>query len=65
MNNELKPCPFCGGLAEVHDCAEIDGKAQLIFSGKFGVHCKQCHVATIPYPDEAEAVAVWNSRVEV
>ena len=37
---ELKPCPFCGGQAEI--------KPNAIYTGKgLCVHCKDCNVHTI------------------
>ena len=52
----LKPCPFCGGEAELHwhssDC--------------WGTTCKVCRAdGPIPKRDtEAEAIAAWNTRAD-
>lgn len=54
---ELKPCPFCGGKAEVNED-----------SGYFGVCC--CDTSCIAhdieplYDDEHYASKAWNRRVE-
>lgn len=75
---QLKPCPFCGGAAEVRD-----GMAYMIATK--AVTCSQCHVRTMPvmidHPsftakglDESTrytvedavriACAMWNRRKE-
>lgn len=40
MPNELKPCPFCGGEAEIKPNSIYTEKGLLI-------HCKKCNVHTI------------------
>lgn len=60
---KLLNCPFCGGAAEVHLCAELENEcARLLFSGRAGVHCTVCHIATIPCASEEEAIEIWNRR---
>lgn len=62
---ELKPCPFCGAKAEVHDCGEFDNESlNVTYSGKSGVHCTECSIATLPYDNEQEAIEAWNRRAE-
>lgn len=59
----LKPCPFCGGKAVTHACAELENEsARVIYSGKYGVHCSKCGVSTLPFPYEAAVIDVWNKR---
>lgn len=60
MDNELKPCPFCGGEAE-HE----------IFDDGFFVYCrvmcKPCGVmmtkAYLRYSTGNEGIVAWNRRV--
>jgi Lar family restriction alleviation protein len=62
---ELKPCPFCGGKAVTHACAELCNEmAKIIYDGKYGVHCRSCGVATLPNNSESEAIEAWNRRAE-
>lgn len=55
MTEELKPCPFCGGEAEVRMFT-----ATLIF-----VQCKNCLAGSTAFNSEDEAVKVWNRRYTV
>lgn len=59
MTDELKPCPFCGGEAEVQEfteCGEVIG---------YEVHCMACD-AINPHFSAAKtrgsAVLAWNTR---
>lgn len=52
MTEELKPCPFCGGEAEVRKFT-----ATMIF-----VQCKSCLAGTSAFVSEPEPVKVWNRR---
>ena len=61
----LKPCPFCGGKAKIHNAVEFASEtAKLIFGKRCGVHCTKCSVATMPYDSLDDAIAAWNRRVE-
>lgn len=51
MTDELKPCPFCGGKAEIT-------KNEM----RVWVHCTKCHSDTYLYQIQKEAVAAWNAR---
>ena len=62
---ELKPCPFCGGEAELHhkyDLTSIDGYSY--------VYCKNCRVNTEMFPksydhsSDAKAIEAWNRRTD-
>ena len=60
MNEQLKPCPFCGGEAYLED-NEID----------YLVVCSRCNTAVIPPGEEPgatatreEAIKAWNRRAE-
>ena len=59
MTDGLKPCPFCGGKAE-------------LFKGKFGFWHVKCggrpECSVLPLTNsastESEAIAAWNARAE-
>ena len=50
-NKELKPCPFCGGEAD------IEGIPQLYY-----ISCKNCYADMRAYGSKAEAINAWNTR---
>lgn len=59
MAEGLKPCPFCGGKAEVR----VDD------NGEFYVSCTECFTLVGyccdtwgEYETEAEAINTWNRR---
>ena len=57
MSEELKPCPFCGGVAEVW---QIDER-----STGHEVACAdiRCNVKSVAWGmTRAEAIAAWNRR---
>lgn len=54
--SELKPCPFCGGEAELYASPAKDGWNY--------VFCKKCQTAGDNYDTEAEAIEAWNTRHE-
>ena len=50
---ELKPCPFCGGI----------GKLQSSGYGDRAVYCTSCRAATMRwYRDKPRATTAWNTR---
>ena len=57
MNDELKPCPFCGGEAEIEECG-----------GMWAVECTEYETCgcelNMAFGSKAEAVAAWNTRAE-
>ena len=62
---ELKPCPFCGGEAGFHLCAELENETvKVIYNDNIGVHCKHCKIATPPLKNKEIATEFWNRRAE-
>lgn len=60
MENELKPCPFCGGVAEYLDGIELFGEVY--------IECKVCgvlmrHEITDDTIAKDEAYKKWNRRI--
>ena len=61
MGEELKPCPFCGGSADVGEQFDPDG-------AYYFVNCTECMASTDVLLGqqsgytEAEAIAAWNRR---
>ena len=53
MSDELKPCPFCGGKAEI-----ISGV------GFFCVSCSFCCGETNLYNTKQDAIYAWNKRAQ-
>lgn len=58
--SELKPCPFCGGEAEVqHQSRKLYGDVV----DWYGVYCKKPFCGFVSgQSTEAEAIAAWNTR---
>ncbi len=56
MAEELKPCPFCGGLS---DDVHLIGSAWFVG----GEHTPDCHLADFQRTKD-EAIAAWNRRAE-
>lgn len=56
---ELKPCPFCGGEAEVKEGWAYGNHVSRI-------QCKKCAISTQPVPFRSRGVATraWNRRAE-
>lgn len=50
MTEELKPCPFCGG------------KAELLVTGTYWYRCTDCGAETECDPDKNSAASLWNRR---
>jgi Lar family restriction alleviation protein len=62
---ELKPCPFCGGEAELHHKIE-----PLCIDAYSYVYCTKCGVTTEAFPksfdhsSDEKAIEAWNRRAE-
>ena len=63
MSRKLKPCPFCGGEAELLSMTYRGGKV-------FGVFCKADSAQKYPhghfidnYATKQEAIDTWNRRM--
>lgn len=64
MANELLPCPFCGGPAEIYNPFHMIGKPSQPATYRGGVRCRACGCeskATTP-PDGA--ITAWNRRAD-
>ena len=56
MSSELKPCPFCGGEAELNTIDESDSTVIN------AVWCIDCESEGGYYSTEAKAIKTWNTR---
>lgn len=55
---ELKPCPFCGGKADIRDFTIIDSDPEI------DIFCTNCGGQTFVYKTKAEAIEAWNRRAD-
>ena len=55
---KLKPCPFCGGAAEIRSWA-IEGLGKC-----YTVECRGCRATTALHVVRTMAVGDWNRRVK-
>ncbi|HUS89670.1 MAG TPA: Lar family restriction alleviation protein [Desulfosporosinus sp.] len=58
MNDKLKPCPFCGGEADV-SIGHNGENEELIY-----VECVSCAGMANMYKYRAEAITAWNARTK-
>ena len=56
MTEELKPCPFCGGKAEI---SYFDSSCQC-----YDVECNDCGACLMGFEEREEAIETWNKRVK-
>ena len=59
-NEELKPCPFCGGEA---DFAKVGYQDRDDIIEPY-VFCKNCHTLSGWYKTKEEAKTAWNRRAD-
>lgn len=64
MSEELKPCPFCGGEAEIISGSEFRDFVSEPIDELFFVKCSKCYVPTALFPSPQEARKAWNRRVD-
>lgn len=57
MATELKPCPFCGGKADVYAVTE--------YPHRVNIRCVKCGMSGATYTNEKKAAAAWNTRAAV
>lgn len=53
---EIKPCPFCGGAAELRE--------RLDFPETWYVICRCCEISTFAFQTPEKALKRWNRRTE-
>ena len=57
---ELKPCPFCGCGAWIHEHTCIKGRQTY-----YTTHCMGCGVSDLKHhKSEEDAAIAWNRRAE-
>lgn len=54
---DIKPCPCCGGPADMDDWTTLGAE------GMFRVSCLRCGLQTPIFSTEHEALKTWNKRV--
>lgn len=52
MRNELKPCPFCGGEAELYQS----------YCGYYQIECHQCSARSCTAVEKESVISNWNMR---
>ena len=60
MMEELKPCPFCGGEAELKLIPNYF--TQGLSSNGWAIECTRCHCTQTPHMSDHDAVEDWNER---
>lgn len=62
---ELKPCPFCGGEAELVPHKFFSEKFKVWKVESYGIECYNCHAKCFPFFErEEDAIKAWNRRVD-
>lgn len=64
MNEELKPCPFCGGKAELYESEAYNLKKETKEERiRWFVMCGKCTALTCG-AIKTKAIEVWNRRAK-
>lgn len=62
---ELKPCPFCGGEANLVPHKFFSQRTQKWEIDCYGVECKNCRTSSYQFWGcEKHAITAWNRRAE-
>lgn len=71
MTDELKPCPFCGGKADIHSWWSDNEECGMAWVGckresyTNGYECARIHIMRIDVKTAREdAIAAWNRRAK-
>gem|GEM_PF-5962791 len=62
MDNNLLPCPFCGGAAKMVIIDFSNNNSDL--PDIYNVQCTKCHADASVCLNADEAAAAWNQRVD-
>ena len=54
-NNNLEPCPFCGGKSEI-----LHGESMR----SYVIECKKCELTTPDFSAIEAALNYWNNRID-
>lgn len=63
MTEELKPCPFCGGKAEIRHTQPVCDKKTNKQCGYFAM-CLTCLTTSDNYNSDEACAEHWNRRVQ-
>lgn len=61
---ELKPCPFCGGNANLIKNKDFDMRFYCVIPYYF-VMCSQCRAQSNKLETDKEAIEAWNKRARL
>ena len=63
MKEKLKPCPFCGGKAELYKVEwKMDKRG--VPSRPYWIFCTECNIATPSVGTKRAAIKRWNRRTK-
>ena len=61
MNEQLKPCPFCGKEVLLYEKYIKTGLGTTL-SKEYRIRCNKCSIETKAFKTTASAVKFWNKR---